>query len=161
MNGFFVDFLGVATLSLQMVYEELKEKGASDRTTVPQVKETIWAFNSFLAAERELPDPEPILNGKLFPVKYPKGPTRLHSAKIAFAIVDRKPLGDAFRDKAKFLDFSLDEVRQLKPFLKWAGLEERYLSATVKEVTAMEGDGQGPISSPERDIKKKAHALFR
>lgn len=161
MNGFFVDFLGVATLTLQMVYEELMEKGASDRTTIPQVKETIWAFNSLLAAERELPNPEPILNGQLFPVKYPKGSTRLRSAKVAFAIVDRKPLEDAFRDKAKFLDFSLDEVRQLKPFLQWAGLEDRYLSATTKEVSALEGGSQGPISSPERDIKKKAHALFR
>lgn len=161
MDRFFVDFLGVATLSLQMVYEELKEKSASDQTTISQVKETIWAFNSFLTAEKELPDPGPVLKGRLFPVRYPKGSTQLRSAKTAFAIVDRKPLEDAFRDKAKFLDFSLDEVRRLKPFLQWARLEERYLSATVKEVSAFEGGGQGPITSPERDIKRKAQALFR
>ncbi|OCK73843.1 hypothetical protein K432DRAFT_364328 [Lepidopterella palustris CBS 459.81] len=161
MKTFFVDFLGIATLSLRMVYDELKEMGASDRTTVTEVKETLWAFNSFLSAEKELPKPEPILNGRLFPVRYPDGHTELRSAETPFAIVDRKPLGDAFRGKAKLLDFTLDEVRRLKPFLQWARLEPSYLSTAVKEVSALEGDGQVPISSPERDIRKKAHALFR
>lgn len=160
MKGFFVDFLGIATLTLQMVYDELKEKGTSKRATVAQVKETLWAFNSFLSAERELPSPEPILKGRLFPV-YDKGQVELQSAETTFAIVDRKPLEDAFRDKARLLDFTLDEVRRLKPFFQWADLEPRYLSTTVKEVSALEGGYQVPISSLERDIRRKAHALFR
>jgi hypothetical protein len=160
LEDFFLD-LGVPTLDLQMVYSELKDMGISNNATVPEVLKAIWTFNSFIRDKSGLPDPEPILNGRLFPVRYPDGQIKLCSATTDFAIVDRKPLAAAFRDKAKFLDFTLDDVQKLRPFLHWVGLASRYLSASVREVSALDGNVKEPISSTVRDIKKKAHALFR
>jgi hypothetical protein len=160
LEDFFLD-LGVPTLHLEMVYSELKDMGKSENATVTEVVQAIWIFNSFIRHRRDLPDPDPIINGNLFPVRYPDGQVKRLSARTDFAIVDRKRLADAFRHQAKFLDFTFDEVQTLRPFLVWVGLESRYLSTTVREVSALDGNVKEPISSPVRDIRNKAHALFR
>lgn len=161
MKTFFVGFLGVKALTLQMIYDELKRKGSSATATVKEVKEMLWQLNSFLTPEGQAPNPEPLLQQRILPVRYPGGEITLCSNETAFEVVDRKNLGDAFGDKVKLLDFSLSEARKLEPFLQWAGLESRYLSRTVEEVTSLRSATRAPISSPERDIKRKAYALYR
>src|SRR5712664_3573850 len=72
LEGFFVDFLGVQTLNLQMVFDKLKGQGTG-QSSVEEVKETIWALNSFLRSEAEQPHPESILESRIFPGKDPNG----------------------------------------------------------------------------------------
>ncbi|KAI1499875.1 hypothetical protein F5X99DRAFT_388501 [Biscogniauxia marginata] len=162
MKTFFVDFLGVETLTLDMVYEELKRKGSiSSCASISEVKQELCQFSFLLSASKNTPDPKPILDGRVFPVRFPNGEVQLLDTSTDFAIVDRKPLGEKFGSRAKMLDFTLDEVRCLQPFLQWAGLDGRRLSVKVTEVTAPIGNGEYSVQESCRNIKSRAHALCR
>ncbi|KAF4452438.1 hypothetical protein F53441_4718 [Fusarium austroafricanum] len=162
MEDFFVSFLGVQELTLHMAYDELKEMGSRvPPPSVAAVKETIWALNSLLVSTGGLPDEEPILLGAVFPVKYPNRSVKLQSGRTQFAIADRKALGDIFAPQAKMLDFTLDEVRRLRPFLSWLDMESRYLSTSVREISTVAGGRMDKLRYPSREIAQKADGLYR
>ncbi|KAJ3546237.1 hypothetical protein NM208_g2100 [Fusarium decemcellulare] len=149
---------GVKLLTLQMVYDELRQSPQSSRE---EVKVAILSFNRLLQAERTNLDPEPIRKAKIFPVRYPNGSVILDSVDVEFAIGDRDKLKANFQDKISLLDFDLGDVRRLKPFFEWAGLQERYLSNSVRERTSISSELGRPISSPNRDLKRKAYYIAR
>ena len=162
LDDFFVGFLGVQELTLDMAYDELKEMGARiPSPPIAAVKETIWALNSLLASTEHLPDEGPVFRGVVFPVKYPNGSVKLQSGYTQFAIADRKTLGDIFGPQAKTLDFTLDEVRRLRPFLSGLNLESRYLSTSVREISTVAGGSMDKLQSPGREIDKRAEGLYR
>jgi hypothetical protein len=160
LKDFFVDFLGVQTLTLKMVFDKLKGQGAG-QSSVGEIKKTIRTLNSFLESETKPPNPKPILESRIFPVRNPNGGIELCTSEAAFAIVDRKHLHNIFSKEAKFLDFGLNEILELEPFLKWAGLEDRYLSCSVKEISTLCSDSNRQISNLHRDISRKSHGLLR
>ncbi|KAF4976018.1 hypothetical protein FZEAL_7274 [Fusarium zealandicum] len=162
LEDFFVSFLGVQELTLDMAYDELKEMSVRvPSPSITAVKETIWALNSLLISEVNLPDEEAIFIGKVFPIKYPNGTVKLQTGRTQFAIADRKSLGDIFAPQAKILDFTLDEVRRLRPFFSWLGLETRYLSSMVREISTVAGGRMDRLQHPDRDIRQKAEGLYR
>ena len=114
-----------------------------------------------LASSTPTSSPRKIPESRVFPVKYADGQVALRTTKIKFGIVDRRHLGDSFAGKANLLDFSLEEVRLLKPFFAWTGLENRYLSKIVKEISQAEGGEPTLITSRNRSIGQKASGLFR
>lgn len=149
------------TVDVDMIYNELL--GVTSRqppATVNEIKELLMNFNSFIASGAHPPPPIKLLQRKIFPVKWPQGKVDLASAKLEFAVIDRAGTLDIFRNRVRTLDFSLREVCRLRPFITWSGLEERYLSKTVKEVSCIEGRESHAVS-PTRDIKKKAYGLLR
>ncbi|KAL2822753.1 hypothetical protein BDW59DRAFT_173698 [Aspergillus cavernicola] len=157
---FFIKLLGVQTLTLEIIYDKLVNQGRGG-SCITEVKQTIWILNSYLQEVEELPDPEDVISNKVFPVKYSDGTVELCSFAVDFAIADRKHLADLFLGKAKFLDFEINDIAQLEPFLCWAGLKSRYLSASVKEISALSGDSHRSLTSTDRDISRKAHGLLR
>ncbi|KAF5718969.1 hypothetical protein FGLOB1_1383 [Fusarium globosum] len=162
LEDFFISFLGVQELTLDMAYDELKEMGSREPPpSVAAVKETIWALNSLLDTTTDSPDEEPIFRGSVFPVRYPNKSVKLQSGRTQFAIADRKALGDIFAPQAKMLDFTLDEVRRLRPFLSWLDLEKRYLSTSVREISTVAGGRMDELQYPDREIRQKAAGLFR
>ena len=160
LETFFLDRLGVQKVTAKLVYDKLKAPDCPN-LSVTEIKETIMQFNAFLGKYEGGLDPFPVVNNEILPVRFPSGEVRLRNAAQGFALLDRQRLGDDFASQAKFLDFSMDEIRTLRPFISWAGLEERYLSRAVKEISSANDDSTQPISSPGRDIKQKAHALLR
>ncbi|EHA18945.1 hypothetical protein ASPNIDRAFT_187731 [Aspergillus niger ATCC 1015] len=162
LKEFFVDSLGVQTLTLQMVVEKLRDQGRAGSTSVDDVKSTIWTLNSLLQTEQtDIVPPEQVLDCAVFPVRFPQGGVQLQTSASAFAIADRKHLLSHFSPKAKLFDFEVDEVPRLEPFLQWTGLKDRYLSSCIKEITMVGGDDARPLSNPGRDICRKAHGLLR
>jgi len=160
LKDFFVTVLGVSELSLDMVLDELVEKGAR-QASVEEVKETLWALTSFLVSRTPSSSPRRINESRVFPVRYNNGQVVLQTSKVEFGIVDRQHLGDSFESQAKLLAFNLEEVRFLKPFFAWTGLEKRYLSKMVKEISRTEGGEPVLITSRNRSIGQKASGLFR
>ncbi|KAK8875288.1 hypothetical protein PGQ11_005802 [Apiospora arundinis] len=161
LEDFFVNVLGVETQTTKMVYEKLT---AEETTRLPmeEIKDTILAFSSLLESEGSVYDPEPVLQNKIFPVRLPgSGGRVLQNGKEGFAIWDRKPLGEAFSGQGKFLDFSMDLVRDLESFIGWAGLGNRYLSKAVKDFTAVDSSSTRVVTSPRLRVQSKAHALTR
>lgn len=151
-------------MTLEMVYDMLKNEDLD--IPVEEVKRDLLEFSSLLASGPRTLSPFPVLRNKIFPVRSSKGDgepevTLRDGYSDDFAIVDRIKLEKAFKKKANFLDFDLDEVRHLQHFIEWAGLEERYLSKGVKEISYADTTSTHPISTPDREIKRKAHALLR
>ncbi|KAF7179749.1 hypothetical protein CNMCM7691_008799 [Aspergillus felis] len=160
LAGFFTELIGVRTLTLQMVHDKLVEQGSGD-LSAEEVKQTIWLLNSYMQNENDLPDPRRVLTAKVFPVRYPTGSVELCSSAVDFAIADRKHLLDSFSNKAKFLDFNVNEIARLEPFLQWTGLDRRYLSSLVKEISTVRGDSHSSRTSSDRNIARKAYGLLR
>ncbi|GFF32149.1 conserved hypothetical protein [Aspergillus udagawae] len=158
--GFFTELIGVQTLTLQMVHDKLVGQG-SGKLSAEEVKQTIWLLNSYMQDENNLPDPRQVLTAKVFPVRYPTGGVELCSSAVDFAIADRKHLLDSFSNKAKFLDFNVNEIARLEPFLQWTGLHRRYLSSLIKEISTVRGDSHKSLTSSDRNIARKAYGLLR
>ena len=59
-----------------------------------------------------------------------------------FAIVDRLKLAEIFKDRVELLDYSLEEILQLEPFLRSLGLGSKYLSLLCYEETDCEGESR-------------------
>ncbi|UPK97203.1 hypothetical protein LCI18_008138 [Fusarium solani-melongenae] len=161
LHKFFVEFLGVKVLSLELVYKELDLLGSSSDTTRDQVEPNIWLLNSFLSAKAQPLDAKTLLTRRIFPVRYPDGHVQLEKATVEFAIVNRAQLGHIFKPMTKTLDFDLDQVRRLRPTLSWLGLGTRYISEAIWEVSRVQGASKEPLSNPARGIKPRAHALYR
>lgn len=157
-ESFFVNKLGVKFLTLQMVYDELRQ---SLQSSTEEVKVAILSFNGLLQTEPSHLDPKPIRKAKIFPVRYSNGTVVLSSMDVGFAIGDRDKLKTQFQDKISLLDFDLEDVCRLKPFFEWVGLQNRYLSTSVRESTSISSDSGRPISSRNRDLKRKAYHIAR
>jgi hypothetical protein len=160
LEDLFVGFLGVKPVDLPMAIDELKEAGNRQPISVLEVKESIWTVNSLLSTESSLPNSRAITKSNVFPVRQANGVT-CQSSTTNFFVIDREPLERSFEGRVKLLDFTLEEVVELWPFLKWTHLEDRYLSHCVKEITSFHGGDAMLISNPDRQIKNRAHALLR
>ncbi|KAF5562721.1 ATPase-like ATP-binding domain-containing protein [Fusarium napiforme] len=130
-------------------------------TNTEETKVAVLSLNGLLQAETTRLDPEPIRQAKVFPVRYPTGTVVLSSVSVDFAIGDRDKLKTMFRDKIALLDFEMDEVRRLRPLIEWLGIQDRYLSNSVEESTFISSDSERPISTPNRDLKRKAYHIAR
>lgn len=160
LKELFVETLGVSTLTLQMVYDEVLQTDWEDRLS--ELRNTMWTLNALLHTEESLPDPEPLLEAEVFSVRHPDGVIRLSSAAMNdFAIGDREYLVTRFRGKIKVLDYTVEECRRLKPFFEWTALTSRFMSNAVEESTTVSGGLQKPIEVPKREMKRKAYALLR
>ncbi|GAB1196804.1 hypothetical protein APSETT444_006081 [Aspergillus pseudonomiae] len=124
LEEFFVDITGVQTLTLEMVITKLVDQGSTS-ASIEEVKETIWLLNKYLQTDDEIPDSQSIWDAKVFPVRDVNGQTLPRSCDEAFSIADRKHLYDWFAGKARFLDFSVNDIHRLGPFLNWVGLERQ------------------------------------
>ncbi|KAI0850576.1 hypothetical protein F5Y00DRAFT_232702 [Daldinia vernicosa] len=160
MESFFVEKLAVRVLDADIVHNELLELKPEEATT-ERVKDLLWTFNSQIELKDFNTSPEKLLERRILPVRDVGGNVALHSAETGFGIIDRKKLGDAFYDKVKILDFTVNDVVKLKPLIKWAGLEDRYLSRLVQETSGLDSGLKTPISDPIQDIRRKAYGLLR
>lgn len=157
-KSFFVNKLGVKLLTLQMVYDELRQ---SPQSSTSEIKVAILSLNGFLQKEPTRLNPEPIRKAKIFPVRYPSGAVVLRSVDVGFAIGDRDKLKTLFQDQIRVLDFGLEDVRRLKPFFEWLGLQNWYMSKSVTETTSISSHSGRPVSSGNRDLKRKAYHILR
>ncbi|KAI1295941.1 hypothetical protein F5Y03DRAFT_399109 [Xylaria venustula] len=164
MGAMFVGILGVPSFKLSL-HERLQIAGMSDCTPVPEIKDLLRRFNSLLSSANSRPDPKPILESRIFPIKAPDGSVQLLSATTSdFTIIDQKsPEGNfrgLVRGVASVLDFSLDEVSEFQPFIQWARLEDRFLSAKVTKVTKVPSSAE-ILRMSERSVRARAYGLCR
>ncbi|KAK2776158.1 INO80 chromatin remodeling complex protein [Colletotrichum kahawae] len=103
-----------------------------------------------------VPSPQDVLKGRVLPIKWPNGNITLEPATTELCVIDRKNLQQLFEKKIKMLAFTLPEVARLRPFLKWTGLEERYLSVSVKATTSLLEAGATPFIRPNLRIGDRA-----
>lgn len=157
LKDFFVGKLRVETPNLQIYIQELKSVVHSDTPPdIAMLKAIIMETCTQLPAKGTLNDIRKI---PLLPVQDFGGDIILESAEHPFAIVDRLDYGEVFQHKLCFLDFTLEEVWRLQPFLAALGLQDRYVSSLVKEIsTAEDGIGSATLTG---NFRKQAYGIFR
>ncbi|KAI1385608.1 uncharacterized protein F4822DRAFT_413682 [Hypoxylon trugodes] len=160
MEKFFVEKLGVQRLDGAVVYNELLRLNVEE-ASVDQIKDLFWTLNSQLELAPLNKPAEDLLQKPILPIRNCNGQVTLNSSDVEFAIVDRDRLHDMFGGKMKLLDFTKNEICHLGALIKWAGLEDRYLSWMVKESSDLDSGVKIPISDPTQDVSKKAYGLLR
>ncbi|GAP90428.2 putative ino80 chromatin remodeling complex protein [Rosellinia necatrix] len=166
MKKLFVNMLGVPEPNANTALEELRIKSAADTTMIRELKKDLWQFNSHLSTTTLFYTPKTmILDDIKLPIRYPDGSVKLLSATSSdFVVVDRKRFGERFNGIATMLDFTLDEVICLRPFLRRAGLDKFYLSVRAKEDMTIVWDadpGAQTAQEPLRNIRLRAYSLCR
>lgn len=86
--------------------------------------------------------------------------TLLTSSRDKFFIPDRKELLEAFGDDLPILDFTVDEVRHMKPLLENLGMSGKFLSHCVEEAYDLKG-AKKVDDVATRSLRTKNHALYR
>ena len=159
LRPFFQDRLRISPASLSTLVEGLCSL-AHGQPSITNIKDMIWAIN---AMDPKTDDLIPLAPCNILPVRR----TRHGSAEISlqncgrnFTVVDRTKLADIFMEHVGFLDFSLEEVRQLDPFLRALDLSKKYLSRVCIEETACRGDGVLDVDLTNK-FKDRAYYLLR
>jgi hypothetical protein len=76
-----------------------------------------------------------------------------------FVILDRREYGEIFQNTINLMDFSLEQVHALGPFLEALGLQNRYISQQIKEETKVQVRFFN--HSLTEDLRKKTYAICR
>ena len=140
-----------------MFIESLIQLVNGHSTPSPQrVKDLIYDINSWNPDRKAL---EGLSLWNMLPVEGTDGQITLSKVTDTFAIVDRVNFGDLFKNKVPLLNFELEEVHGLRPFLSALSLGGRYISQLVKEFTTVNGCNFDRTLSGE--MREKAYALFR
>ncbi|VUC26126.1 unnamed protein product [Clonostachys rosea] len=160
LESFFTETLGVQSLTLEMMYDELRH--SNGQKSIDDIKNDIWSLNALLQTDQTHIDPVPLLRANVFPVKYPGGSPVLRSIDTVFVVGDDRRLRARLESRVNLLDYDFKEIRRLKPFIYWAKLDKRYLSQSVREFTRVSPSAMSrPITEDKYDISRKAYAILR
>ena len=160
LRDLFVDHLHISAASISTLVEKL-HVSVDRNPTVPRVKDMIWAINRMNPEQADL---EVLLDSNFLPVRALRPDSgyelSLQSCRHEFAINNRSRLAELFNGHVSFLDFELEEVRQLEPFLRSLDLEDKYLSNVCGEETACSGNG---LIDTRRtaEFKERSYDLLR
>ena len=157
---FFTEILNVPEPTVQMYIESLKAE-ADGNARSSYLKE-IMALICGLGIERA--DLSSLAEVKFLPVRLMDGKSTLASASTGggsadFTIMDNTAHRDAFAGKITTLDFSFEEIRDTRPLLSAMGLDGRFSSKLVKEVTDVSGGS--PDHQRTKSLRNKSQAIVR
>ena len=157
---FFTIVLKISEPTVEMYIDSLKAEGKGNASAA-QIKETMVLICGLGVGGTDLSS---LVEAKVFPVKLANGVGSLASASskdefVNFAIMENAIHRDAFKGKVVVLDFSLEEIRDTRPLLLAMGLEERFSSKLVKEVTDVIGGFQDYEMT--RNLRLKSQAIVR
>jgi hypothetical protein len=157
----FLERLRISPASLSTIVDELHS--LADRQPSPsvsKVKEMIWAINKMEPKQGDL---NILITSEILPVRRPGSASNsnafFRSCRDNFVIIDRTKLAEIFDGHATFLDFTLEEVHQLYPFLLALDLERNYLSLLCDEETAC-GDNGSVDRKRTAEFKERAYDLL-
>jgi hypothetical protein len=152
---FFVNLLGIPKPSLAMHVMALAQKSMENasKDIVMQEMMNICALDPTAESLQKLSD------CKCLPIRKSDGTVVMMDRSAEFSILDRREYEEIFRHEINIMDFSLEQVHTLMPFLLAFGLQDRYISRQVKEETKVQGGflHQGLTD----DLRKKAYAICR
>jgi hypothetical protein len=159
LAGFFQNRLKVSPASLDTLVEGLRSL-AQRQPSVHAIKEMIKAINTMDPKRGDLTS---LAEANFLPIRRTSSASAgvcFQSCRSNFSIIDRTKLADIFRPHTGFLDFSLEEVQNLAPFLQALDLSNKYLSSLCTEETACSDSGLLDVVLTEK-FKNRAYYLLR
>ena len=152
---FFTVVLKVVTPTVEMYVASLRNE-AQKKTAASKLKEIMVLISNLGVKSRDV---EGLQDTPVFPVRTSGGEIRLSSASSSFVILDTVAHRSAFESKITALDFSLEEIRDTKPFLLANGFQDRFSTMLVEEVTDVKaGEAQHEVA---KGLRLKAKAVVR
>jgi len=130
---------------------------AQGEPSLANIEQMIWAIN---AMDPKKDDLKTLVNCNILPVRYDSADISFQNCRSNFFIIDRVKLEDIFKGHVGFLAFSLEEVRQLDPFLQALDLSYKFLSQVCIEETACSEDGVVDKNLTEQ-LRDRAYDLLR
>lgn len=160
LETFFTKVLSVSKPTVEMYVESIKAD-AKGKASAARIKDTMRLICSLGVGESDFSS---LVEAKVLPIKLANGVRGLASASskdeyVDFAIVENTIHRDAFEGKIVVLDLSLEEIRDTRQLLLAMGLEERFSSRLVKEVTDVRGGSQDHDMT--RNLRIKSQAIVR
>ena len=157
---FFTTVLNISKPTVEMYVDSMKAEAKGD-VSAARIKETMRLICTLGVGEEDFSS---LVEVKILPVKFANGVSGFASASskdkcVDFAIVENTIHWDAFKGKIVVLDFSLEEIRDTRPLLLALGLEERFSSNLVNEVTDVRGGSQDHEIT--RNLRSKSQAIVR
>ena len=157
---FFTSVLKISEPTVEMYIGSLIAE-AKGRASATQIKETMALICGLGVGELDLSS---LVEAKVLPVKLANGVSSFASASskesfVDFVIVENTIHWDAFKSRIAVLDFSLEEIRDTRPLLLAMGLEARFSSKLVKEVTDVREGSQDHAMT--RSLRVKSQAIVR
>jgi hypothetical protein len=160
LEPFFLQRLQITAASLGTLVEGLHTLSQRN-PTLSKVNQMIWAINKMSPKQEDL---EKLLTCNFLPVKVPRlgadDEVSFQNCQNNFAIIDRTKLAEIFHGHVSFLNFELEEVLELQPFLNALGLSKKYLSSICREETACDEDGSID-SRLTAEFRDRAYDLLR
>jgi hypothetical protein len=159
----FVTRLGIPAASSSTIVEGLNYQ-AQRNASIPEIKDSIWAINSMNPRKGDV---DLLLIFNNLSITQPlqpnqqNGSTVLQSSETQFFVNDRPKLKDIFQRRTPMLDFTLEEVRQLQPFLHALGVDQKYVSLQCDEKTDCSKEGSSIDSMLTADFHDRAYDLVR
>ena len=133
---FFTSILKISEPTVDMYIKALAAS-ADGQTSVDQLKKSMALICRLGLGETDVSS---LVEAKILPIKNAHALTSFASSSSTdFAIMDSVIHWDAFKWQITVLDFSLEDIRDTRPLLQAMGLEQRFSSRLVKEVTVVKG----------------------
>jgi hypothetical protein len=158
LQHFFVGILSIQTPTTSTYVEQLRMLAEERPPNVHEIKTAIENINRLQPTNTDL---DSIRHLRCLPVKIADGRAELASTASQFFVVDRIEYGTAFRDKVPIMDFSLEDIRRLRPFLDALELGDRYMSLAIEETTTVQQPASEPSTILTRAFRQKSKAFYR
>jgi len=157
---FFTTILKVSEPTVEMYIDSLISE-AKGLASAAQIKETMALICGLDIGESDVSS---LVEAEVLPVKLANGVGVFASASAEheyadFVIVENAIHRNAFEGKITVLDFSLEEIRDIKPLLLALGLEGRFSSKLIEEITEVSGGSKDREMT--RNLRIKSQAMVR
>ncbi|CRG88031.1 Cadherin-89D [Talaromyces islandicus] len=158
LQSFLVERLCVQMPTVATYVEQLLLVAAEVPPRMSEIKKAISAINDLNPTRASL---EMMKQIKYLPVRTVQGTIELKRPSEEFFIGDRREYTSVFQGKVDILDFSLEEVHDIHPFLEALELGDRYMSVAVQETTRVQEPSDNESRTLSQNFRAKSKAFFR
>ncbi|KAF1938515.1 hypothetical protein EJ02DRAFT_457780 [Clathrospora elynae] len=163
LETFFTQRLKIKIVSPSMLIKEISQMTKNSEPDIENIRKRLIEVGMILAKGKIDSDVEDSLDElaqcKFLPQKFVDGSATLVDLDQDFAIPDHARFSDAFAEEDVLLDFTVEEVQIMDAMFQYMGLENRYLSANVREESSIRDDvNEDDLLS--QYLQAKAYALY-
>lgn len=159
LAGLFTEKLHIKAPTIATYIEQLRLLAVEDNARQPvEIKRAIKCINDLSPTGETL---DGMMQLSCLPVRAPGSTIRLMSPSEVFFVPDRREYEKLFEGKVPILDFSLEEIHALRPFLNGLGVTDRYMSVAVKETTKVQRPSETPSKELSHAFRAKSKAFYR
>jgi hypothetical protein len=159
LAGLFKDKLLIQAPTIASLIEELRLLVDESPRNMTAIKLAISCISGLNPLVNDL---EELMELSCLPVRV-LGSTRVKFMRPSeeFFIADTREFEQLFNGKVPILDFMLEELHALHPFLEALGLTDRYMSVAVQETTSVQQSSDVPSKSLSQAFRARSKALYR